>query len=117
MTLDDDRRCDRCGGAAVPADGAGGGVTVLECAECGNVIGLVQPDPDGNTEAGTDPDPVSTDTVHATDGDLEQLHRLCRTHGSEERIEADRLVLECETATLAVVPNGDTLEIRPTEEE
>lgn len=118
MTPDDHRRCDHCGGAAVPADGAGDGVTVLECADCGNVIGLAQPNHDGDTDAGGDSGPVSTETVHATDGDLDQLHRLLRTRGGDEpRIEADRLVIECETATLAVVPNGDTLDIRPIEEE
>jgi hypothetical protein len=118
MTPDDDRRCDRCGGAAIPADDGDDDITVLECADCGNVIGLAQPEFDGDTKGKPKGSPVRTDTIHATDGDLDQLDRLLGTHdGDEPRVEADRLVLECETATLAVVPNGDTLEIRATEGE
>lgn len=106
-----DRRCNRCGGEAVPK--SGDGVDVLECADCGNVLGLARPEADeGDTEA------LTTGTVHATDGNLDQLHRLLRTRGGEEpRLEADRLILEIEAATIAVTPDGDTLAIRSVDEE
>jgi hypothetical protein len=123
MTPDADRRCSRCGGEAVRK--SGDGVPVLECSDCGNVLGLARtasdttPDADSAaTESAEDETPVSTGTVHATDGDLGQLHRLLRARGDDEgRLEAERLVLETETATLEVLPDGDALEIRPLDED
>ncbi|QLD87212.1 hypothetical protein HWV23_16275 [Natronomonas halophila] len=122
MTPDADRRCSRCGGEAVRK--SGDGVPVLECADCGNVLGLARsgsdaaPDADSTSAESTEETSVSTGTVHATDGDLGQLERLLRARGDDEgRLEADRLVLETETATLEVLPDGDTLEIRPLDED
>jgi hypothetical protein len=113
---DDDRRCDRCGGEAVAA--GGDGVPVLECADCGDVLGLAaSPDAGGETGSTDETDSVSTGAVHATDGDLGQLYRLLRGRGDEARLEADRLVLETEAATMAVVPDGDTLVIQPVDDE
>jgi hypothetical protein len=123
MTPDADRRCPRCGGEAVRK--SGDGVPVLECADCGNVLGLAgtasdtAAETDSAAAASTDDEtPVSTGTVHATDGDLGQLTRLLRARGDDDgRLETDRLVLETEAATLEVLPDGDTLEIRPVDDD
>lgn len=113
---DDGRRCNRCGGEAAPTDS--NGVVVLECADCGNVIGLAQAEPDADTDSPDETESVDTGTVHATDGNLDQLRRLLgQAGGDDPHIEADRLLLETETATIAVTSNGDTLDIRPVDEE
>lgn len=115
MTDDAEQRCNRCGGEAVPTDSDG--VAVLECADCGNVLGLAGTEPDAETGSASPNERVDTGTVHATDGNLDQLRRLLQQRGDDPHIEADRLLLETETATIAVTSNGDTLDIRPVDDE
>lgn len=113
---DDEQRCNRCGGEAVPTDS--NGVAVLECADCGNVLGLAQAESNADADSTDDTESVDTETVHATDGNLDQLQRLLRRQGGDDpHIEADRLLLETETATIAVTSNGDALDIRPVDDE
>jgi transcription initiation factor TFIIIB Brf1 subunit/transcription initiation factor TFIIB len=116
MTDDAEQRCNRCGGEAVPTDG--NGVAVLECADCGNVLGLAQAEPDADTDSADDTESVDTGTVHVTDGNLDQLRRLLRRRdGEDSHIEADRLLLDTETATIGVTANGDALDIRAVDDE
>lgn len=103
--------CDRCSGDAVTA--RSGTVPVLECADCGNVLGLA----DAALDAGAGPEePVSTDEVTATDGELGQLVTLLRAEGtgggSGRSITADRLLLSTEAATLEVRASDGDVEIR-----
>lgn len=105
--------CDRCGEEAVPA--RSGAVSILECAECGNVLGL--------DDVAFDQDvveaerPASTDEIVATDGELGQLVTLLRAEdtaddGSGPSLSTDRLLLSTDSATLEVRASGDEVEIR-----
>ena len=109
-------RCDRCGGEPVGRDD--GTVSVLECADCGNVLGLA--DPPSTDSPTTDPGQVSTGVVTATDGDLGQLVGLLRAEAAADAapaVSADRLLLETAEATLAVTADDGSLEIRELEDE
>lgn len=109
-------RCDRCGGEPVGRDD--GNVSVLECADCGNVLGLG--DPPTADSSPTDPGEVSTGVVTAVDGDLGQLVGLLRAEAAtdaEPVVSADRLLLETAEATLAVTADDGRVEIRELEGE
>ena len=98
-------RCDRCGGDPTTRDEAG--VAVVECADCGNVLGLAEassPDPGG----------LRTGAVRAADGDLGQLVALLRAEadGPGGTLGAERLLLETATATLEVTAADGRIEIR-----
>lgn len=106
------QRCDRCGGEAVPV--RSGPVSVLECADCGNVLGLAD---DALAPAAGPEAPVGTDEVAATDGELGQLVTLLRTEGtagdgSGPVITTDRLLLSTGTATLEVTAGDGEVVIR-----
>lgn len=109
---DDGRTCDRCGGAAVPD--RSGTATVLECGDCGNVLGLadVAFDADSPTDR-----QFRTGEVTAADGELEQLVTLLRSEGTDAdgsgpSISTDRLLLATESAILEVRAGDDCVEIR-----
>jgi hypothetical protein len=106
---DSERRCGHCGGDAVPSDTPG--VTLLECVDCGNVVGIA-----GSAEDPSNSEPVDTDTVTATDGDLEQLLTLLRSHGAE-CIHAETLRIETAEATLSITATGGELRIREADSE
>lgn len=123
-----DRTCDRCGGEAVPVES--GAVTLLECADCGNVLGLVDhggpvgAEPAEGLDA-SDGEDRRVEEVTARDGELGQLVALLRT-GAEDSpastetgpgIETNRLLIETDRATLEVVADDDRLQIRESDRE
>lgn len=114
----EDRLCEQCGGRTAPVDN--GGVSVFECVDCGNVVGLV--DPTKATSASDSEQPrvgIDTDTVTATDGELQQLLTLLRTYGDGEasEITAGRLVLATEDADIVVSAEADSLRVRKAHED
>jgi hypothetical protein len=101
-TPTDGGHCQYCGGEVLTGDGDG--VTLLECSDCGNVVGLA----DGPEESET-PEPVDTDTVTATDGELEQLLTLLRARG-DDSVRAERFLLETAETTLEITAvDGDVV--------
>ncbi|MFW5964820.1 MAG: hypothetical protein ACOCQM_08120 [Natronomonas sp.] len=101
--------CGRCGGDAVPSDAPG--VTLLECVDCGNVVGIA-----GAAEETPDSGSVDTETVTATDGELDQLVTLLRSRGADG-IHADELRIETTGATLAITAADGELRIREADSE
>jgi hypothetical protein len=98
----DGQHCQYCGGEVLTGDGDG--VTLLECSDCGNVVGLA----DGPEESDA-PEPVDTDTVTATDGELEQLLTLLRARG-DDSVRAERFLLETAETTLEITAaDGDVV--------
>jgi|GEM_PF-3135100 len=106
---DSERACERCGGAAVPSEAPG--VTLLECVDCGNVVGIADA-----AEDTLDSGPGDARTVTATDGELDQLVTLLRSRGAED-IHAEALRIETAGATLAITAADGQLRIREVETE
>ena len=104
-----DATCGRCGGDAVPSDAPG--VTLLECVDCGNVVGIA-----GSTDDSRDSETVDAETVTATDGDLEQLLTLLRSRGAES-IDAETLRIETAGTALTITATDGELRIREADAE
>ncbi|WP_178917144.1 hypothetical protein [Natronomonas gomsonensis] len=106
---DSESTCERCGGDAVPSETPG--VTLLECVDCGNVVGIA-----GEPEETPDSRSVDTQTVTATDGELDQLVMLLRSRGADG-IHADELRIEAAGATLVITAADGELRIREADSE
>ena len=122
MTEDSsDRYCQQCGGLGEAVES--GGVTTIECSDCGNVLGLAAPtqersavdtpsDTAGASDTGADVDTVgppgdetgqpgeSVETVTAVDGEFDQLLRVLQSQ--DGRITASTLRIELPAETLSV---------------
>lgn len=121
--------CDRCGGE--PLRVRSGGVTVLECDSCGNVLGLAEERSGagaaGEGRGGSDGDDCREgvdrgadgaarfDEVTAADGDLGQLVTLLRAEAAAgdpvPAITTGRLLLSTEATTLEVRAADGDLEV------
>lgn len=80
---------------------------MVECADCGNVLGLGDaPGPGGGG--------LRTESVRAEDGDLLRLVALLRAEpdAPDGTVTADRLLLETAAATLEVTAADGWIEIR-----
>ena len=112
--------CDRCGGAAERTDD--GGVPVLECADCGNVLGLAAvgaPDGEAGESAPSEGSgSLSAGTVIATDGSLNRLLSLLDAEAPEERrIAAERLLVDVGSTTIEVTGADEGVELRERRED
>ncbi|CAI49653.1 uncharacterized protein NP_3124A [Natronomonas pharaonis DSM 2160] len=116
-----DQRCQQCGGVGEAVES--GGVTTIECSDCGNVLGLADPtqersaaeatsDTAGASDTGADVDTVgppgdetgqpddTVGTVTAVDGEFDQLLRVLQSQ--DGRITASTLRIELPAETLSV---------------
>lgn len=118
--IDPPDACDQCGGAPTLVDD---GVPAFECEDCGNVLGLADPDAVGRDDAAQGPetsavDGLSTGTVTASDGRLDQLVRLLESEADDDgTIRADRLELRTDGVTLVVTAADEGVAIRADREE